>query len=248
MTARVAHIWRHPIKSLGREALEQVTLTAGKAMPWDRVWAVAHEASSANGSAWAPCHNFVRGAKAPSLQAIEARLNEDTGQVALSHPERPDITLHPERDADVLVEWVRPLIPVQRAAPARVVRVPGRGLTDTDFPSISLHGLSSNRAIGQWLGQTLSPRRWRGNIWFEGLGPWEEFEWVGQRIAVGEAVLEVRERITRCLATTVNPETGRRDADTLRALEEGWGHRDFGVYAVVARSGRVAIGDEVKVI
>lgn len=248
MRARVAHIWRHPIKSLGREALQRVTLTAGKTMPWDRVWAIAHEASSADGSAWAPCHNFARGAKAPLLQAIEARLDEGTEMVTLTHPERPAITLHPERDAEALLEWVRPLVPAERAAPARVVRVPDRGLTDTDFPSISLHGLSSNRAVGQWLGQELSPRRWRGNIWFEGLGPWEEFEWVGRRIAVGEAELEVRERITRCLATTVNPETGRRDADTLRALEEGWEHRDFGVYAVITRSGAVAIGDEVKVI
>lgn len=43
MTATVTEIWRHPIKSHGREPLESVTLEAGKALPLDRLWAVAHE-------------------------------------------------------------------------------------------------------------------------------------------------------------------------------------------------------------
>jgi uncharacterized protein YcbX len=53
----------------------------------------------------------------------------------------------------------------------------------------------------------------------------------------------VRERITRCKATTVSPATGRPDADTLGALESGWGHQDFGIYAEVIEGGRVAVGD-----
>jgi len=39
----VSDIFRHPVKSHGREALSAVTLAAGKTMPWDRVWAVAHD-------------------------------------------------------------------------------------------------------------------------------------------------------------------------------------------------------------
>ena len=53
------------------------------------------------------------------------------------------------------------------------------------------------------------------------------------------------EPIGRCRATEANPETGRRDAATLAALEEALGRTDFGVYAIVRRAGRVAVGDEV---
>ena len=53
----------------------------------------------------------------------------------------------------------------------------------------------------------------------------------------------VREPIRRCLATTANPETGQRDADTLQALQSGWGHQDFGVYCEVVKSGEIQIGD-----
>ncbi len=42
MTGQVTQIWRHPIKSHGRETLQEVTVIPGQTMPGDRVWAVDH--------------------------------------------------------------------------------------------------------------------------------------------------------------------------------------------------------------
>ena len=248
MTGAVAQIWRHPIKSHGRERLDRVSLTAGRTMPWDRTWAVTHEQSKADGSGWEPCVNFSRCSKAPSLQAISATLNPDTGTMTLSHPGRPDLKFNPETDQSWFIEWVAPLMPPGRAASVGIIRVPERGMTDTDYPSVSLINLASHRAVSQRLGQDLSYLRWRGNFLIEGLGPWEEFEWIGKRLRIGEAELAVRERIVRCLATTANPATGLRDADTLKALQEGWKHTDFGVYAEVVRSGDIRTGDKLEVL
>jgi uncharacterized protein YcbX len=125
-----------------------------------------------------------------------------------------------------------------------VVRA-GVGMTDTAFPSISILNRASLTALAGRLGMDLAMERFRGNLWLEGLAPFAEFDLVGRKIRVGEAVLAVREPITRCLATAVDPATGERDADTLGALEAGWGHRDFGVYAEVVDGGRVAVGDAV---
>jgi len=248
MTGRVAGIWRHPIKAHGREALEQVNLLAGRTMPWDRTWAVAHAQAKTDGRQWAHCANFSRGAKAPTLQAITSQLNETSGQITLSHPDKPDITFRPDDDPASFLDWVRPLMPPERAASARIIRVPGRGMTDTDFPSISLLNLSSNRALGQHLGQDLSIHRWRGNFWLDGLGPWEEFEWVGKSIRIGSAVIEIREPIGRCMAPAANPDTGRQDADILGALEAGWGHTNFGVCGEVVSSGQVTVGADVELL
>ncbi|WP_171127083.1 MULTISPECIES: MOSC domain-containing protein [unclassified Ruegeria] len=245
MSAEVTSLWRHPIKSHGHEAVETVTLSPGQTMPGDRVWAIAHEASKADGSEWAPCANFSRGAKAPQLMAITAKLSGDT--VELSHPQRPDLSFQPDAEQDAFLDWVKPLMPADRAASARIVRVPGRGMTDSDFPSVSLCNMASHRAVEQKLGKDLSIRRWRGNIWFNGLPLWEEFEWLGREVQIGQAVFHVRERITRCLATTSNPDTGERDADTLGALNR-WNHQDFGVYAEVIRGGEVKTGDTVQVL
>ena len=246
MTPEIAHIWRHPIKSHGREALERVTVTEGTSLPWDRTWAVVHEASKTDGAGWAPCANFSRGAKAPALMAISAQLDETAESVTLTHPDRPDLTFRPDNDAAAFLDWVAPLMPADRAASAGLVRIEGRGMTDTDFPSISLAGLGSLRALSGKVGRPVDPRRFRINFWVEGLAPWEEFEWIGREIAIGGARFRVEARIERCLATTANPDTGRRDTDTLGALEDGWGHRDLGVYLVATGSGEVAIGDPVS--
>ncbi len=88
MTGSVTSLWRHPIKAHGREPLQTVTLIAGQTMPGDRIWAVAHEASKADGSTWVPCANFSRAAKAPDLMAITSRLHEDGARITLSHPSR----------------------------------------------------------------------------------------------------------------------------------------------------------------
>ncbi len=245
MSGSVTSIWRHPIKSHGRERLDHVTMIPGHTMPGDRVWAVAHEASKADGSEWVSCANFSRGAKAPQLMAISAQLQGDS--VTLSHPNRPDLSFEPDVQQDTFLDWVKPLMPADRAASARIIRATDRGMTDSDFPSISLCNMSSHRAVEQKLGRDLSIARWRGNIWFDGLPLWNEFDWIGRDIRIGEAVFHVRERITRCLATTANPETGERDADTLGALSS-WDHQDFGVYAEVLEGATIHTGDEVQVL
>ena len=57
----------------------------------------------------------------------------------------------------------------------------------------------------------------------------------------------MRERTGRCRATEANPETGRRDTDTLGALES-WGHTDFSVQAECVAPGAVRPGDPVEVL
>lgn len=249
MDARVSHLWRHPIKGCGVEAVERADLAAGAAMPWDRVWAVAHDgARIAPGfDGWAACANFARGARTAELMAIRAVTDESAGRVTLSHPRRPEITVDPDDPADAarLVAWLAPLCDPERAVPAFVARAGSRGMTDSEFPSIAILNRASLDALSARIGAPLAMERFRGNIWLDGLGPWDEFDLVGRDIRIGGAALAVRERITRCKATTVNPETGRSDADTLGALDAGWGHRDFGVYAEVIAGGRVAVGDAV---
>ncbi|MBO6774319.1 MAG: MOSC domain-containing protein [Marinibacterium sp.] len=245
MTGRVSALWRYPVKSHGREQLDSVTLTAGQTFPWDRVWAIAHTESDADGSAWARCQNFSIGAKAPRLAGIDARFDDQSGILHLYHPDLPDLSLNPDTDGDALIAWAGTLIPENRAQSARVVRGMMRGFTDTDFPSISIMNAASHRTVEGRLGRALEMERWRGNIWLDGLAPWEEFDWIDKNLRIGGAVLAVRDRAVRCAHTTASPKTGLRDTDTLGVLQEAWGHQDFGVYAEVVETGTVEVGSEV---
>lgn len=248
MAGTVTEIWRYPIKSHGYERIAEAGLTPGQTLPGDRLWAVLHEAARDEGPGWISCNNFTRVAKTPALAAVTARLSADMTRVTLTHPKRPDLSLEPDTDEAAFLDWVAPLMDTGRAAPVKLIRAKDRGMTDSPDPTLSLNNLSTHRAVSQKVGKPLDIRRWRGNVWLDGLGPWEEFEWIGRSLRLGSAELRVIERITRCLATATNPETGLRDADTLGALEDGWDHRDFGVYAVVTKAGTIREGDTLQLL
>lgn len=247
-TGRVAHLVRHPIKSAGYEEVREVELSPGAVFPFDRVWAVAHAAARLpEPLAWASKLQFLRGWGSAALMAVTCRSDVSAGTVTLSHPDRPTEAFRPDDAADALrlIDWLRPLWPENRPEPARVVRVPGQALTDQDQPLVSINSLSSLRDLSHRMGQELSIHRWRGNIWLDGWTPWAELELIGQEIVIGTARLRVVEPIGRCRATGANPETGRQDADTMTALEVGFGHTDFGVFARVLSAGVIRLGDGV---
>ncbi|MFZ1467773.1 MAG: MOSC domain-containing protein [Paracoccaceae bacterium] len=244
MTGRLARICRHPIKGHGREDLASVRLSAGECLPFDRHWAVAHQAAKIV-PGWNPCANFARGAKAPELMAMTCQLDEATGGVTLIHPAQGRLSFYPDDPADLprFLAWAAPLNPANRAQPRQIVRA-GRGMTDSEFPSVSILSLASLRDLSARMGHDLSMDRWRGNLWIDGAASFAEFNWIGRDITIGGAVLRVQERITRCRATMVNTETGQVDADTLSGLQNAFGHQDFGVYATVILGGDLAVGDE----
>jgi uncharacterized protein YcbX len=248
VTVQVAHLVRHPIKSAGYEEVAEAILQPDAAFPFDRVWAVAHAAARlAEPLAWASKLQFLRGWGSADLMAVSCVSAPDRDEITLSHPRRPTEGFRPDDPADAvrLLDWLRPLWPDNRPEPARVVRVPGQAFTDQDQPLISINSLSSLADLSARMGQPLSMHRWRGNIWLDGLAPMAELDLVGKEISIGPARLQVEERIGRCRATGANPETGAQDADTMAALEQAYGHTDFGVFARVFDGGRVAIGDRV---
>lgn len=245
----VAHLVRHPVKSAGFERVDAAVLLPGAAFPFDRVWAVAHAAARlTDPPAWAPKLQFLRGWGSADLMAISCMSVPEAGEVTLSHPRRPTETFRPDDPADAarLIDWLRPLWPENRPEPARVIRVPGQALTDQDQPLVSINSLSSLADLSARAGQDLSIHRFRGNIWVKDLGPWVELDLIGQEITVGTARLRVEEPIGRCRATGANPETGQQDVDTMLALQSGFGHTDFGVFARVIEGGTVRTGDELR--
>lgn len=246
---RLAAIVRHPVKSIGHEEIARAGLAPGRVLPFDRVWAVAHAAAkiAPGHGAWAAKMNFLRGVAGPELMAISASSQPEARQITLRHPRAGAITVNLDLpdDAARLIGWLRPLWPASRPAPAFVTAVPDQAMTDVPDPFLSILNLASNRELGARMGLDLSIHRWRGNLWVEGMEPFAEFALVGRRLRIGDALLEVAEPITRCRATCVDPATGREEGDTLKALNEAYGHQDFGVYARVIEAGEIATGDRV---
>ncbi|HZT17548.1 MAG TPA: MOSC N-terminal beta barrel domain-containing protein [Gaiellaceae bacterium] len=95
-------------------------------------------------------------------------------------------------------------------------------------------------------------RRFRMHFGIDGIPAHAEDGWLGRRVRVGGAVVVPAGNVGRCAVTTQNPETGRPDLDTLKALGRYRGQLPateplpFGVYARVDEPGVVRLGDPVE--
>jgi len=120
--------------------------------------------------------------------------------------------------------------------------------------AVSLVGDGSLATLARQAGvEAIDARRFRMLMELEGADPHEEDTWIGGRVAVGDAELQITKPDARCAITTQDPDSGRRDLDTLRTiiayrgLREGR-HADCGVLGEVTVPGTIRLGDEVTVL
>lgn len=135
----------------------------------------------------------------------------------------------------------------------RLVRSDEPGQCYDEFP-ISLVSQASLTHLSRQAGDAVAfdSRRFRPNFVLHGCTPHEEDGWLGRVIQIGpELRLHILARDPRCVMTTLDPNTGHRDVDTLRYI---LGYRPnpvaayFGVYGIVEHPGRVTIGDAVSAL
>ena len=233
---RVRELWRYPVKSLQGERLEAVELTQD-GLEGDRRFAV-YDAESGLG---------LTARRVPELLFASARLREDGGvDVTL-----PDGSL--ARDDAALTAWLGRPVALRSAASgfARVYEnvvdfereadgewAPFEGAPGPfhDSPRTRL-SLVSTATLGRW-----DRRRFRPNVLLEGEG---EDDLVGSRVALGDALIDVGARISRCVMTTRAQPGLARDLDVLRTVAR---ERDacLAVGALVARPGALRVGDEAS--
>ena len=131
----------------------------------------------------------------------------------------------------------------------RLIRPNAPGDSFDGFP-LSLCSTGSLQAFANAAGQDeVDGRRFRQNIYVSGAAAHEEDTWMGREVRVGEALLRVKQADPRCAVTTLSPDTGRKDMDTLRVIATYRTDQpkeiNFGVYCTVAEPGEAALGDAV---
>ncbi|MCS6855427.1 MAG: MOSC domain-containing protein [Elioraea sp.] len=244
---RVETLYRYPVKGLTAEALGEVRLAAGQAIPGDRMFALAQGDAPFDEAApaWLHKRHFGCLMANPRLAAVHASWDERRGMLLLRLPgEAPFAgdTTTPEGRSAIGARLAAALGGEARGTP-RLVHAPGHHFADHPDRLISLINLASLAALERAMGRALDPLRFRANLYFSGAPAWAEQGWIGRLIEAGSATLRVVEPIERCAATGVNPLTAERDCDPVQGLRAAFGHAELGVYARVEQSGRIAVGD-----
>ena len=139
--------------------------------------------------------------------------------------------------------------PLRLARPDR----PGEALDVRPVTIVSLESVAELARRGGHQGD-LSSTRFRMTIELEGASaPHEEDSWRLRRARLGDAVLLIEDPVPRCVVTTLDPTTAKRDFPTLKVIKDyrGVSHDgalDFGVYASVVEPGTARVGDELELL
>lgn len=249
---RIERLYRYPVKGLTAEALEEVHVEAGGALPWDRAFALAQGDAGFDPDAPEFLHksNFMCLLKNARIAALRAAFDPHDRMLTVRAPDGSCVSDTPMTLAGRarIGAFLTGFLGEEARGAPRFHHVPGHVFGDQRRPAVSLMALSSLHAFEREIGATREPIRFRANIYFSGSPPWAELDWVDRTLQVGGATLRVVKRTTRCNATQVNPQTAKRDADPVRELMAAYGHADLGVHTEVIEGGRICVGDTINLL
>ena len=241
-----------PVKSLALRSAESVSVTS-RGIENDRRFMILDESGRA-----------VTQRRLGALARVSAEYDSETDALTMAFPDGEIVSGRAELgDETATVLWGR----VTRGRvvggdwAAALSEYCGEKLTlmKSDAPGACFDeypiSLISRATIDHLSGMTggakaFEPARFRPSLLISGCSPHEEDSWLGKGLIIGERLrLRPISRDPRCAITTLDPNTGERDFDTLRLILS---YRPnpraayLGVYAIVELPGTVKAGDEVS--
>ena len=249
----IAELYTYPVKGLTGARHEKIAVSAADCLPFDRAYAIeagSRKFDPANPS-YFPKANFLMLMRDEKLAALETSFDEESKVLTVFRGGKQVARgcLEDKLGCQLLEQFFAAYAKDSlRGGAPRIVSAENHSFSDVPAKWVSIINLASVKDLERVARKPVHPLRFRGNIYLEGLEPWEEFNWLDRTLTIGGApVLDVTERTTRCAAINVDPETGARDMTLPRTLDVGFGHQDCGIYARVVADGQIAVGDEVVV-
>ena len=248
-SARIAALYRYPVKGMSPEPLDTVRLAAGEGLPGDRAFAI--ENGPGRFDPLAPRHlpkiHFLMLMRDERLATIETHFDHATTTLKIrrdgAEVARGDLSVPIGRK--MIEQFLSSYFARELRGAPKIVSAPGHMFSDVAEKCVHIVNLESVRAVERAAGRSLDPLRFRANIYLEGLPAWREFDWIGRAIRLGPLRASVFARTERCAATNVDLRTANRNADVPAFLRRNFGHSDLGIYATISTGGDVARGDPV---
>ena len=235
MPVEVGHveaIFRYPVKSMGGERLEAATL-GWHGLDGDRRLAF-RRIDDRSGFPW------LSASKLPEL-LLFAPCGREDGELPtqVRAPDGREMALFGEELATEIGRRCREPVEMMQLR---------QGIFD-ETP-ISVIASDTVREIGRLAGLSADVRRFRPNLLVRLLRPgaFQEDEWVGGALSFGERddapAVSATMRDIRCSMVNFDPDSARPAPEILKAVVRE--HQNTaGVYGVVTRTGRVAVGQKV---
>ncbi len=249
--ARIASLYRYPVKGLSPEPLPNVTLGVGQTLPADRRYAIENGPSGFDPAEpkWMVKAYFLMLMRDEWLAALHSHFDDATNVLTIrsNGAIAAQGNLETAEGRAAIERFFAESYAGSIKGPPKILSSDGHSFSDVARKVVSIINLGSLQAIENIVGRKVHPLRFRANLYVEGWPAWHEFDLLDQTLAIGETRLTVVKRITRCAAVNVDPETAARDLSIPQALTQRLGHNECGVYAEVIEGGTIGAGDTIAV-
>ena len=247
--ARIASLYRYPVKGLSPEPLPHVALRVGQTLPADRRYAIENGPSGFDPAdpKWMVKAYFLMLMRDEWLAALHSHFDDDSHVLTIRRNGAiaAQGNLETAEGRAAIERFFADSYAGAIKGPPKVLSSKGHSFSDVARKVVSIINLGSLRAIENIVGQPVHPLRFRANLYVEGWPAWHEFDLLDRTLAIGDTRLKVVKRITRCAAINVDPDTAARDLEIPQALMRRLGHNECGVYAEVIEGGEIGVGDTI---
>ena len=232
VVGHLAALRRFPVRSLGGEAPDEC-LVSGRGLAGDRVYDLFDEASGAP----------LSERQTPLLLRYRVRYldshvrgDEPEAWIRIRTPDGTEAALQEPGWREDLARRCGAPLSLRRVEP------------DRDAP---LHVLSvpTVRFLEQQYGAPLEAARFRSNLLLDlpEARAFEEDRWIGRRVWIGDALVEIVRPSEQCIVPFLDAETPERAPGVIHAILRGRGGR-LGVLARVMSGNRLRVGDPVAIV
>ena len=237
VVGRVAALYRYPVKSMRGERID-ATQVYWHGLAGDRRFAFVRGGNTSN-------FPWLTGRDVPNLLRYAPYFADDGDPLAAVRVITPGGGEHALEDAALRDELAA------QYGDAVYLLQSNRGIPDS--AGVSVLGVATVRDLGERVGATLDPIRFRPNILVETAEgrPYEEEDWLGGLLVFGERADSARIRLNRkdprCMMVNLDPVGAEQNPAVLREIAR---NRDqcAGLYATTEGIGTIQVGDGVRLI
>lgn len=266
MGAKIASIWRYPVKSMMGEELNACDVTE-KGLLGDRAFGVIDNetgklANAKNPKKWPNMFHYRATFIEPPQESAHippVRITFPDGRTIVSSDEDKNESLSKSLKRNVYLSSPSSTdVQFEGYIPEEIEELEDKGTIftrtspkDTFFDIDVVHIITTStinylRKLAPE--SRIEPCRFRPNLIIEvpDIDGFIENEWIGKTLTIGEVQLKVSQETKRCIMTTLAQGDLPKDPEVLRSIVRN-NAGSFGVYASVIKPGRINIGDRIVI-
>ena len=249
---KINQLFYSPVKSLSFTSVSKLEILNNIGIKFDRNFAFTRDLNDdkINYFLQNPLErqiiNFLSLKHFPELNEYNFNFNNDVLELKKNNNIILSTNINNESEVTILCDKIQELIP--KVKKIRLVQDSINPFFDTmPTKTISLININSIRDLEKHLTKKVEIQRFRGNIYVDGLDPWDERDLVNKTLIIKGLKFKVTKEIPRCVVTNIKPNSSELNLSIPISLKQFYNHINLGIYLLPLNDGTIKINDEILI-